>query len=488
MSEGTPQATPQRTPLSTRFFYGVGSVAEGTKNTAFNVFLLFYYNNVLGLSGTASGLAIFVALCVDAVTDPLVGALSDDTRTRLGRRHPYMYASALPMALCFVALFHPPEGLGEQGLFLWLATFAVGVRVAMTLFMIPSSAMVAELTEDYDERTTLVSWRFLFGWIGGLSFSFIGYQVFLAPSEGFADGRLDPSGYGDLAITGACFIFGAILLCAGGTHRLIPRLKPPPPAQPFTLTRFGEELRPVLQNRSYANLVFAAIIASVAGGFSDVVGLYVNTYFWGFTTSQIATLLYGVVVGILVAFALTRPITERFEKKRACIGMATFAILFGPLPIFLRLLGVMPENGDPLLLWLILGHSCILVATVVAIGITFSSMVADVVDENELETGRRQEGIFTSAIAFASKATSGLGSLVAGIGLDVIAFPRGAEIGEVAPEKIRALGLVVGPGLTGLYLLTLIFVSRYRITRAGHEKTLEALAERRAAASPPEPA
>ena len=120
-----PHPEPENLRVSTKLFYGLGSVSEGTKNTAFNVFLLFYYNQVLGLSGTLSGAAIFVALCVDAITDPLMGSISDNFHSRWGRRHPFMYASALPMATFFYLLFNPflvfsPETLGQTGLFVWL--------------------------------------------------------------------------------------------------------------------------------------------------------------------------------------------------------------------------------------------------------------------------------------------------------------------------------------------------------------------------------
>lgn len=468
------------TPLSTKLFYGVGSVADGTKNTAFNVFLLFYYNQVLGLPGTLCGAAIFLALCVDAVTDPLVGMLSDETRSRWGRRHPWMYAAALPMALSFYAVFNPPSGLNEQGLFLWLTATAIGVRVSMTLYAIPSGAMLPELTPDYDERTTLVSWRFLFGWMGGLGVSLLGYLVFFAPSETHADGRLDPAAYGQFGLAGGAVVMGAILLCTAGTHRLIGQLGRPPDSERVGWRRFRRDLRPLFANRSYAMMVGAAVLSSVAGGFGDVVGLYMNTYFWELSTEQIALILPGLVISVLVAFAATRPITERFEKKQAAMGMSAFAILFGPLPIFMRLLGVMPPNGHPGLLPLIIGHTLILVATVVGIGITVSSMLADVVDEHELATGRRQEGLISAAIAFAAKATSGLGGLTAGIALDLIAFPRGANAGGVPQGKLVALALVVGPGLMVLYLATLVFLARYEITRRGHEETLAALADRRA--------
>jgi GPH family glycoside/pentoside/hexuronide:cation symporter len=475
-------------PLSTKVFYGSGSIAEGTKNTAFNVFLLFYYNQVLGLSGTLAGAAIFLALCVDAITDPLTGSLSDSFHSRWGRRHPFMYAAAAPMALCFFLLFNPPAGLAETGLFLWLTAFAVGVRVSMTLYSIPSSAMIPELTENYDERTTLVSWRFLFGWMGGLAMSLVGYLYFFAKAADGSDGRLDPSAYGWFALACAIVIVAAIFSCALGTHHLIPTLRTPAAGPRFSPGRFGRELRDVFSNRSYRMLVVAAVFAAVAGGFNDVVGLYVNTYFWEFSTNQIAVLIWGLVFATLLAFDVTPRLAARFDKKRATVGILTFAIVVGPMPILLRLAGWFPPNGHPSLLPIILVHLTIIVAAVISVSITVASMIADVVDEGELATGKRQEGMFTAAIAFSAKATSGLGGLFAGIALDLIAFPKGADPGTVPPGKVFNLGLAVGPGLMFFYFVTLAFIARYRITRERHGEILAELEHRRAEApSPPSP-
>jgi Na+/melibiose symporter-like transporter len=478
-----PHPEPEELRISTKLYYGLGSVAEGTKNTAFNVFLLFYYNQVLGLSGTLSGAAIFVALCVDAITDPLMGSISDNFHSRWGRRHPFMYTSALPMAACFYLLFNPyllfsPATLGETGLFLWLCFLAVGVRVSMTLYSIPSNSMVPELTSHYDERTTLVSYRFLFGWFGGLTASLLGYWYFFAPSAEFPNGQLNAEAYGTFSLVGAAMIFFAILTCAGGTHRLIPRLKPPPAKTPLTLQRFSGELRDVFGNRSYLMLVGASLFAAVAGGFQEVVGLYMNTYFWEFTTAQMGFLGLLLFISVIIAFAFTRRLTERFDKKRAVLGLAGFAILFGPLLIYLRLLDLMPANGNPVLFFIIGVHVVILVAASVAIGITTASMIGDVVDENELVTGKRQEGMFVSAIAFTAKATSGIGGFVAGVALDIIDFPTMADPATIAPDKVFNLGLAVGPGMMVLYLVTLIFLSRYRITRERHGEVLAELARR----------
>ena len=409
---------------------------------------------------------------------------SDGFHSRLGRRHPFMYAAALPMAAAFYLLFNPPAGLGNMGLFAWLAGFAVLVRVSMTLYAIPSAAMLPEITTHYDERTTITAYRLGFGWVGGLTISLMGYQFFFAPSEQFSDGRLDPSAYGLFASACAVVIFGAIVICAGGTHKLIPKLRPPPEVESFTLRRFAQELRNVVSNASYRMLVLGALFASVAGGFSDVVGLYVNTYFWEFSTDEISILLGALVLGLILALSLTRPISERYDKKTAVVGMASFGVFFGPLPIFLRLLDWLPANGHPAHLWLISAHSLLIVAAVIAIVIIIGSMIADTVDQNELVTGQRQEGIFVSAIAFTTKATSGIGSFIAGVALDVIAFPRGAEPGTVDPDKVYALGLAVGPGLIVLYFFMLFFFSRYKITREDHSKTLAELERRRLAASP----
>ncbi|MDA1075193.1 MAG: MFS transporter [Proteobacteria bacterium] len=166
-------------PLPTKINFGLGSVAEGVKNATFSTFLLFFYTQVAGLSGSLAGTAIALALVVDAITDPLIGNISDNFRSKWGRRHPFMYIAPLPMALCFILLFQPPDTTAQTPLFLWMLTFAIGVRTAMTFFMIPSNSLVAELTSNYDERTSLMSFRVLSGWIGALLAIQAGYLYFL---------------------------------------------------------------------------------------------------------------------------------------------------------------------------------------------------------------------------------------------------------------------------------------------------------------------
>jgi len=470
-----------RLPLSTKLTYGVGSIAEGVKDAAFKTFLLFYYNQVLGLPGWMGGAAGAVALIVDAITDPLIGSLSDGTRTRWGRRHPYMYAAALPMATSFFLLFNPPAGLSTWGLFAWLTVFAVLVRASMTLYSIPSNAMVAELTPHYDERTSLVSFRFLFGWSGGGGITLLAYLWLLAPGGRVSDGLRDPRGYAAWSLTGAFMIAGAILLCALGTHRLIPTLKSPPDARRFSLRRLEGEVREALGNPSYRTLVVAALFASVAGAFTEVFGLYLNTYFWELSSEQLAAFVPGIVLGVGAGVVSARPISVRFDKRNAALSLATVAVLIGPLPIFLRLAHLTPPNGSPQLLVALVVHAAFMVTCAVSIGILIGSMISDTIDQNELANGTRREGIFSSAIAFSAKAASGVGTLLAGTALDLIAFPRpapGLPPPQIAADQAAALGWIVGPGLLGLWLCTLVYLSRYRLTRAEHARILAELARR----------
>ena len=276
-------------------------------------------------------------------------------------------------------------------------------------------------------------------------------------------------------------IAGAILLCALGTHRLIPTLKPPPDAGRFSLRRLEGELRAALGNPSYRTLVVASLFASVGGAFTDVFGLYLNTYFWEFTSEQLAAFVPGIVVGVGLGVLSAGPISVRFDKRSAALCLATASVAVGPLPIFLRLARLTPPNGSPLLLAALVVHLAFMVTCGVAIGILIASMISDTIDQNELATGKRQEGIFSSAIAFSAKAATGVGTLFAGVALDLIAFPRpvpGAPPPAIAPEQATVLGWIVGPGLLGLWVCTLFFLSRYRLTRAEHARVLVALAGR----------
>ena len=136
-------------PFSTKFLYGFGSIAYGIKDNAFAYFLLFVYVQVFGLAPDLAGLAILIMLIFDAISDPLIGYISDNTKSRWGRRHPFMYGSIIPVSLTFFLIWDPPGGASDQMLFWYLLVMGIGIRTTITLYEIPSTALGPELTQDY---------------------------------------------------------------------------------------------------------------------------------------------------------------------------------------------------------------------------------------------------------------------------------------------------------------------------------------------------
>ena len=481
----------RRIRTGTKLAFGIGQVAEGVKNTAFSTFVLIYYNQVLGLSGTLAGIAIMVALCFDAATDPLAGSLSDNWRGRWGRRHPFMYASAVPLAVCFYFLFAPPTGLGETGLFLWLTAFAVLTRGAMTLYHVPHLALGAELSDDYEERTSIVSYRTIFGVLGNAATILVAFSLFFIDTPELR-GNLVGEAYPPFAATFAVVMVVTILGSALGTHDQIPHLKQTaagPTAATGLAGVLGQvvgDLRAALRNVSFRWLFSGVIIVFVMVGVQSALGLYMGNYFWNLASAELRWIVLAAPVGIMFGAPFTRLINRRFDKKPSVVLGTAWYAFFALSPPTLRLLGWFPENGDPVLVPLLVAMTIVGGMGVVQALVSAGSMMADIADEHEFESGRRQEGIFFGALSFSGKAASGLGNLVGGFGLDLIAFPERAIPGEVPAAVVDRLGLLYGPLVMVFAVVAVWCYSHYRLTRKRHEEILAALAARRGA--PPEPA
>ena len=465
--------------LRTKILYGLGAVAFGVKDNGFSFFLLLYYNQVLGLPQSWVGFGIMLALVVDAVFDPLVGYASDHLHSRWGRRHPFLYASAIPVAVAYWFLWNPPSGLSQGGLFAYFLVVAILVRIFVAVNEIPSASLVPELTENYDERTSVLSHRFFFGWWGGLAMTVLAYAIFLQPDAQHPVGVLNPAGYGGYGLVAAITMLVAIVVSAVGTHAYIPYLKQPPVKRGAGFRGAFRELTETLSNRSFLALFCASIFGAMAGGLIAALAIYINTYFWELTSSQISLIVLGYFVSAVLAVAVAPGLSRRIGKKAAAIITSLAAILIGPAPVVLRLLGTFPPNGSPRLLPLLFAFGTVTVALLIMSGILTSSMVADIVEDSEVATGRRSEGVFVAANSFVQKAVSGIGIFASSLLLGAIGFPQDAKPGQVDPEVLHRLGLVYAPTIVVLYLIALAFLSTYSISRATHEDNLRRLASDR---------
>ena len=170
-------------PIHVKILNGFGAIPGQHKDFAFNTLLLLYYSQILGLPASWASLALGASLVVDAVSDPLVGSWSDNFRSRFGRRHLFMLAAILPTSLSFYALFHPPQTFASAELAAWMLTFTVLTRLSFTFFAVPWAAMSPELSQKYEERTSIQTYRVAVGWFVGVAFVFTMYSQFFSANR-----------------------------------------------------------------------------------------------------------------------------------------------------------------------------------------------------------------------------------------------------------------------------------------------------------------
>ena len=540
----------------TKFFYGFGSISFGIKNNGFSYFVLFVYSSVFGLPAWMAGMALNLILVADAITDPLVGYSSDRLRSKWGRRHPFMYAAAIPVAFTFYFLWTPPADLTDWQLFSYLLICATIIRVFITFYEVPSVALGPELTTNYVERTSLMSYRYFFGWFGGLTTYNLVWWVFEDKYEG---GRFNPELWSEYGLIAAILIFIGIIVTSLGTHKHIPDLIKPPEKKktivpevfqkdrsifngkfslsfslpqlkflkdlllflphltvkiifswilgnifkfisfilamilPKKLIKFLQALeyfliglaREIVEtltiNTSYKFLFFCGLLASVAGGIEAAFAIYFDSYFWQLDSDEMKIRGTSIYIAPVIAIFLAPLFSDKFGKKITVIYIWAFQIIFAALPFALRYMdlahgtSLFPSNDSPYLLPVLCVHVVINVAAGIIVFSTLSSMIMDLVEDIQLETGRREEGILFSARSFADKAISGFGLTIAGVILSVIAFPSSTEIREIydgtVPGEILAnLALWYIPICIVAFGSALVMVRGYTLSRSKHEE------------------
>ncbi|MEM7017626.1 MAG: MFS transporter [Pseudomonadota bacterium] len=466
-----------------RLGYGIGQLPEGVKSAAFGFYLLFYFNQVLGLSGTLVGTALFIAICIDAISDPVVGSWSDSTQSKYGRRHPFMYLAALPFALSFYLLFAPPDGLGTLGLFLWVTCFATLTRATMTFYSVPYMALGAELTQDYDERTLLSALRTIFQLFGMFLVLIVANQVFFGATEIYPDGRLNPDAYVNFALVAMPVMIIGIYFAAGATHSQIPHLRQPEPS-PFSFARVIKEVKLAFKIPSFTAVVCASVVFGITQGMVQALILYTGTYFFELTQAQMTWLFATAIVGIVIGSSMSRPMAFLIKEKRNLFiaGMAWYAF-FTSSVIILKLFDLLPVEEQSQVAMLYIASA---LTSAVGLGIAIpliGSMIADITDEHELIHGDRQEGIYYAAASFAGKAIGGIGPIFAGIIIDLSGITPGTAPSEVSEAALTRFGWAQGPSVILLTAVSILAISFYRIDRKKHDATLAAIEERHSRAS-----
>lgn len=477
-----PSAESPVPPLTKRLklSFALGSTAEAVTFQATSMFLLLYYNQVLGLSPGLVGLAMSAGLMVNAVFEPLVGSWSDRVRTRLGRRHPFMFASALPIALTLYALYMPPDGLGPNGLLAWLTVMWILHQQTVSLYEAPHLALGGEMSSDYLERTSIMAYATFFLWIGDGLTAFIALRYFFPTTPEYPNGALDPSNYPHFAFWIAATILFLRLYAAWSTRGRIPYLSQSEPDTPrFGLREFWRDIMRALGNRKYVILLFALLFFSLMTGVRNGIYMYKMTFFWQMTNADISWFIIGSAFGYVFAAFVVKRLHARLDKRWTG-ALACFVYTVGPaIPIVLGYFGILTP-GTPYLLAILIAFSVLQHAPYSILTTTVRSVIADIADENELRTGLRQEGILYAARQFFQRIDTALGTMLAGWALVLINFPEKAVPGQVDHDVVMGIGVAfivtVIPGL-----IASMFYALAQVTRSTYDETRAALAVDRAA-------
>lgn len=456
-----------------RLAYGLGAVPSGAEVPLLGLLLLFY-NQLVGLPAIAVSVVLSASAVIGTFWDPLVGEISDTTRSRWGRRHVYLYGAALPSAVAFALLWRPPAGWSQPALLAWLALFAILGRLLASLHEIPGAALLPELARGYNARTRLVGYRYLCGGIGAIASTALGFGIFLKGSPGQPFGQLNRAGYAPFGTAIACIIFVTIVLSALGTHGYIPRLYAPPPRSRSFRERL-HDVRETLQGRNFAVIAASGFLHGINVGVHGGLGVYFGTYFWKLPSNQLPWLVVAALPANSITAVVAPLLARRWGKKETCVGLFCASITLGALPLAAALLGWMPAPGSIALLTILAGDG-LLVAVIGTSGfVIVTSMVADIVDETELRTGRRSEGLLLAAETFLRKLSTGVTVIVPGLLLALVGFPPHADPKTLDPLVMRHLALISMPLHVVLGIAATSVLLFYRIDRGTHEANLAKL-------------
>jgi len=452
--------------LSQWAFACSGVPTTGIISNGIDYFLFFFYSQVIGLSAALTGLALAIALTFDALANPLVGYLSDHWRSRLGRRHPFMYASILPLTSLYVIVWYPPVGSQTQwALFGYLLTVLILLRLSMAMFDAPVRTLVAELTPDYDERTRLASLPTSASWFVGSVMTIAMYGVWLKDTPEHLTGQTNLAGYQQAAIVCGAAILASLLFSSVGLHPEIPHLHKTSEqtAGPREMVRSFIQL---LQNHSMRALLLSSLFVGTGLGATASLWLYQYSFFYGMSSKQMSLL---TVVEALASFAVA-PVIRQYvvkgDKKVMAIRFLTASVAISMILPPLLCLNLLPERGSKGLWYVLTTYDFLSQLLWIVTASIIYSLYADVTDDVVLRMGKRLEGTIFACQTFVDRVATALGALFAGLLLTMIHYPTADDSGPISVEVLRRLGLSYMSVWFVFVSVGIWFISRYEITRS----------------------
>jgi Na+/melibiose symporter-like transporter len=472
----TEQTAGPRLDLTTKLGYGFGMMATTVTGTALSAGVMtVYLNQVIGLPVALVGLAIMLSLIFDAVVDPLIGLWSDATNTCWGRRHPFIYAAAIPCGVFIYLLWHTPADWPKPETFAYIVAILIAVRFFAGMYDTTSAALAPELTSDYHERTRLMGYRFLFNTGGGAVMAMVLYLVFLRRDATHPLGILNRAGYQHYGVLAAIIIALAILVAGLSTHKLIPSLSTAQKRE--GLKDQFREVVGTLSNPSLLVMMACGLAGGTGNGITFTMQNYFYLYFWELAPQTRGLLVLAGLPAAIFGSMLTPILSKKLGKKYAMVLLFMLTVVIGLAPMTFRLLNIFPPNGSPWVFVILFADTFVAAALAMMGYVLLTSMVADVVEDAAVTTGRRSEGLLFSANNLVPKLSVAVGGFLATLMLAAVHFPAHAQQGEVSPAIMRHLALIYVPTAASLSVISILVLLLYGIDEKKHQKNVATLTE-----------
>ncbi|QZZ20683.1 MFS transporter [Leptothermofonsia sichuanensis E412] len=454
---------PARTKLnfSTKLAYGAGDLGAAMTANILVFYLLFFFTEVAHIPAGLAGSILMIGKVWDAINDPIVGVLSDKTQSRWGRRYPWMLFGAVPFGVFFILQWIVPTE-NPWGLFWYYVIISIFFNAAYTAVNLPYTALTPELTQDYNERTSLNSFRFTFS-IGG---SILSVMLVILIASLVQDLRQQ---YLWIGVVCAVIAIASLFWCVFGTWRRATMM-----AQELASTQENslplfEQLRIAFTNRPFLYVIGIYLFSWLALQITASILKYFVVNWMGLS-DQISNLVILVVQGTaLLTLFMWSAVSARMGKK------ATYFMGMG--------VWILAQAGLFLLQPGQIGFMYVL-AVLAGLGVSTAylipwSMLPDVIELDELQTGQRREGVFYAFMVLLQKIGLAVGLFLVGLALEWSGYVGGAA--EQTPSALMAIRVAVGPLPTLSLILGLVLAYFYPITREAHAEILLKLHERRRA-------
>lgn len=452
----------RKIPFLDKLAYGSGNFSTGVASQVMGTYLVFYCTAILDIPGSLVGLAVSLSIVWDAITDPLMGYFSDRTKSKIfGRRHQYLLIGGIGMAISNYFLWNMGSNLSPYLKFAMIFILILAAKTFMTIYVTPYTALGAELSNDYNERTTIQSVKTIFFLLGLAFVSVFGMFVFFRPTAEFSSGQLNPHSYKAMGSFTSIIIIIFALACFYLTKKYIPVLK-----QHVQINENKTNLKSLLSafkeiflNKTFRYVAFSYMFTNIASALVANTGLHVFTYTFLLGSQQVA-----IIVGIQFLFSiLSQPVwsyaSNKIDKKPSMF-LGILLCIIGSL-IFLVL--VFMKN-------LVAGNVIYFLPFAALVGFGTGglytlplSMVADVIDLDELNTGKRSEGSYYGCLTLLYKLSQSITLFLIGILLDFVKF--NANLPVQAEGTVITLGLVLGIGSAISFIAASLSLRGYSLNR-----------------------